>query len=447
MSSLVSRRRSHSIVCSVIAAAVLGLPAVLSAQVFEWTGVSGGVGWSNPGNWNPGVPTSSATTVVAFNNAAVPTMTMDLAGGLTLNRLEFGTQSVPRTLSGTQLLNFAGTNPSIDYRHAAGAAGNIVVGVPVQLQETLTLTGSVDFTRQFAFNSASSLRGTGGLVVESGLYATNSVNNTFTGPVTLGGDVVVQAFGTTATTLLFSGSLELRGFNLTASPSAGHLVATTGVVSGLGEVRVNAVATAQGLYLAGTTPNTFIGTIRANVGTLFIARENQLGDPDNDLVLSNGGALATAGTLPSGSVVTLPASRSITLSAGGRLGSNGSEQLRVEGVISGSGPLQIMAGGRGVVLAGANIFTGNVEVSESGRLTILGDAALGVSGNQLVILGTTLGSEVTLPGSGVVLPASRTIRIDAGRWAGIGATGTDATIAGNIIGGGVMSTFGLGSCA
>lgn len=194
------------------------------------------------------------------------------------------------------------------------------------LKETVTLTGQLDFARQLIFNSASSLWGAGGLVIESGLYATNSVNNTFTGPVTIrgglwggnvgatfgqssqvtveaggaiqlfgtssftanrplsltgsgsaavggyalaasgggtktwsgpivpGGDVVVQAFGTTATSLLLSGLLELRGVHLTASPSAGHLVATTGVVSGLGEVRVNAVAGVQGLYLAGTIP-------------------------------------------------------------------------------------------------------------------------------------------------------------------------------------------------
>lgn len=180
------------------------------------------------------------------------------------------------------------------------------------------------------------------------------------------------------------------------------------------------------------------------MGTWFIARENQLGDPDNDIGLSNGGALATAGTLPFGSIVTLPASRSITLSRGGRLGSNGSEQLRIEGVISGTGPLQIMTGGLGVMLAGENTFSGSIEVADNARLTVLGDAALGQSGNQLVMVGTSLGAGLTLAGSGVTLPASRTIRIDAGRKASFGATGTDATVAGNIMGGGAVSTFGQG---
>jgi hypothetical protein len=496
-------------------AAAFAVPAFASGQVFEWTGASGGAGWSNPANWNPGLPTSGPTTTLTFNNAAVPTMTMDIAGGLSLNRLEFGAASVVRTLSGTQPLIFTGTTPSIDYRHAAGAAGQISVGVPVQLQQTLTLTGQIDFTRQFIFNSASSLTGSGGIILESGVFATNSTTNNFTGPVvlrgglwggnvnatfgqstsvtvepggaiqlfgtssitvnrplslagtgspevggyalaasgggtktwsgptTLAGNATVRSFGTTATSLQLTGTVDLAGHTLTATPTAGNLVRITGVVSGAGGVILNAFADAQGLFLTGTAPNTFTGTVRSNVGTLAIRDDGQLGAAENLVRLTNGGTLSTAGLAGFGGIVELPATRLIELDTGGRLAVQGNEELHVRGVISGTGPLRIGRSGFGVRLFAENTFTGNVEIEQLGTLYIQNDAALGPVSNDIVMLGTTTGGSLVLDGPGMTLSAERTVSVAAGLRGNLGSIGNH-TVASTLTGEGRIAVFGTG---
>lgn len=444
-------------------------------------------------------------------------MTHDIAGGLTINRLEIGAASNVRTLSGTQALIFSGDRPSIFYAHRAGAAGSHSIGVPIQLQQTVTLNGQVDFSRQFVFNDSSTLSGTGGLIIESGLFATNSNTNNFTGPVvirrglwasntnngfgqssrvtvepggsiqlfgnssltvnrpltlagvgtptvggyalaafgagvknwsgaiTLGGNARVTAFANSG--LHLSGSVALEGFELRVGASPGGGVGISGVISGTGGLVYSPAGSAERLSLTGTQPNSFVGVVTANVGTIIIRGDAQLGAAGNRVRLTNGATLATAGLNPFPGVVELPVTRLIELENGGRLtvNVNSQDEMRIRGVISGSGPLRIGRSGSGIKTFADNTFVGNIEIEELGALHIQSDSALGPVTNTVSMLGSTPGSSsLVIEGPGMTLAAGRTVSVDAGRKGNIRAFGVH-TVASTLVGDGRIAVSGSGT--
>jgi|GEM_PF-3875032 len=139
------------------------------------------------------------------------------------------------------------------------------------------------------------------------------------------------------------------------------------------------------LTLSNTT-NDFTGPVTINQLNLIIASDSVLGNADNDLIFNGGALRMTAG-------ITLPASRSITLNAGGgTLETEGAITATVNGVISGAGPLfKTVSSGTGTLILGstANTYQGGTLVN-GGVLQVAADGSLGDPAGYLVINNATL---------------------------------------------------------
>lgn len=356
--------------------------ASLAANPFEWTGL-GGTNWSNSANWLPGPLVGGVDTAIVFDNTTQLVSTLDLAGGLVLNSLTFGPNSGVRGIGGTQPLIFAGTNPTLTMQNTVGS-GSTVIGVPVQLQSTLTVNGGLSFDRQFVLNSAAPISGNGGITLASGLFATNSTQNTFTGPVLIQGGLyganTAAGFGNApSVTIESGGSIQLFGANSTFSVNRSLFLAGSG-------------AQLQGAYAlaaSGAGTKSWSGAITLTGD----ARVQAFGGA----VLNLSGPIALEGH---------------TLTATGS--GNANDRVLISGVVSGEGDIvaNSSTAGRGVALSGTSVstFVGDVRIV-AGRLDIANDNRLGASANVVTLDGGTLGAFTTALGQTVVVPASRSVVI------------------------------------
>jgi fibronectin-binding autotransporter adhesin len=279
---------------------------------------------------------------------------------------------------------------------------------------TLTLTGvAPEITVNSMVNGQTAievpLAGSGGLI-KSGVGRVSLTNNTFTGKVlvnagTLGigrGDTTLGAvpdeFTPDAVTLnggvlynlfrtnqVISMSLATnRG--ITIGPAGGTLTVNNaaqtltinGALSGEGVLIKNGAGRAT---FAGQTTN-FTGKFNVTAGTLSygVAGGDLGSNPESfvaDGIILNSGALLNSGN---GLLVsyTVPDNRGITLGTSGGIfnvdSSSGNVLIFVDSVISG-GQLR-KTGGGGLVLSGANTYTGGTIVSNGSAFTATTGAAL-----------------------------------------------------------------------
>ncbi len=137
-----------------------------------------------------------------------------------------------------------------------------------------------------------------------------------------------------------------------------------GPLSGTGGLTKSGPAT---LILAGT--NAITGPITINQGTLQVPDLAHLGTETSAIVLNDAALRINASA---GSTVTL--SRAISLNGVRGTLDSGAGSLRVDGLISGQGGINVVGD---VILNAINTYTGITEISS--RLTIGSDAVLGAS--------------------------------------------------------------------
>jgi len=154
-----------------------GLTALLvHAAPFAWTGTTSG-NWATGSNWDAGVPASATTTTLVFDNTSQLTTNNNISGGLALNSLTLTANSGKRVLNGNKL-TFDGTAPTLTMMNTLGATSddNTILNTLIQMNQTLSITGGVDFTHQLLFSTTAVFSGTGGLTWAGGIGFINATN-------------------------------------------------------------------------------------------------------------------------------------------------------------------------------------------------------------------------------------------------------------------------------
>jgi|GEM_PF-1980413 len=441
------------------------------AAPFNWTGTTNG-NWATGTNWAEGLPASATTTALIFNNATQLTTSNNISGGLTLNSLTLTANSGKRVLSGNKL-TFDGTAPTLTMVNTVGATADddTIINTPIQMNQTLSITGGVDFTHQLLFGTTAVFSGTGGLTWAGGIGFI-SATNTYSGPTIITAGLLGVnkngAFGSsTGVTVQSGGALQLQGntvinkplmlagmgtedlpaFNATgvtasakswqgsvalaADTSIGAIngasLSISGVISGTANLSILNSADGK-VSLFSPTGNTFVGSVIASRGRLHLFDDNELGPVTNHLTLQDGITI-------SGPV--LPAGRQVTSGVGGFI----TEVLEIDSSIDGPGSVTV----EGSTLTGNNTFTGGLFVKSSnptkGGVAYIGsEASLGVAGGLVQIENNGLLGFL----SGFTVPSARPM-IASGATANLVASGAiTVTVASNITGAGRVEIGPIG---
>jgi autotransporter-associated beta strand protein len=230
-----------------------------------WTGnVSGN--WSNGSNWSPnGVPASSGYTALSFGATTHAAMSNDIAGGLTLNSMTFGSSSPSYTLSGNQLTLDYGLGES---SFTINTNNNIAIGNPIQLgggslyvndfhiggTGTGTLTLSGQLTDDYAPGRALIYSGAGTVVL-------GNPSNTYTGGTVVNSGTLMLATGSSLptghdVTVNAGAQFNLNGSSNTSATAVGALNLNGGTFrqpSGSGDYYVDSITSYGGtIDLTGT---------------------------------------------------------------------------------------------------------------------------------------------------------------------------------------------------
>lgn len=185
--------------------------------------------------------------------------------------------------------------------------------------------------------------------------------------------------------------------------------------------------------LALTATNTFTGNVKISAGTLSVGGTANLGNAANDVLMSNGTALAVTATS------TFAAGRAFGIAGTGTLDIAGGTTSTIQGIVSNNGAAGLLTKSNTgtLVLSGANTYTGGTIVN-GGTLRAGSATAFGTSGDFLVAAPGTLdlnGFNQTfnsLVGTGTVTGANSTIA----------GTFTPGVTPGNTAAGGSMAFVG-----
>lgn len=446
---------------SLAVAALVAVAAEVRAQTFVWTGAGADTNWSSSANWDTGAPTSGASTVVAFNTATQPTTTNDLAGGLTLNSLTFGTGAGARTVNGNALI-FSGTSPTLVSQSTG--AGDVRIAAPITLNQTLSVTGGPSFDAQLLFVTGGGFSGTGGLIWTGGV-GFNNVASTFSGPVQIQGGV----FGTNVATGLGSnvaasvaagGTLQLqngasinKALSLAGAgfESHGALEAATGGGAWSGAITLAANATVGAI-------NPIVGA--TNTNTLTISGGVGLGANTLTANVSSGGGVTISGAVTgTGGITKTGVGTLMVLSSGSNytgptLISAGSATVAHANGFGASSLVTVSPGAtlfvNGVTVARPLSLAGQLSASGistnawSGAITLAGNATLSATGGSASNVTLGINGGIALNGATLTLapePAARNIVSLNSAVTGTGAVNVVTGSGAVVFDGGGASTF------
>jgi autotransporter-associated beta strand protein len=271
----------------VVALTLLAHPLLGNAQTYNWTGGAGFGSWSNPFNWQEGVPVSGTGTALVFNNAANLNSFVDI-GNFTLNSLTFGPLSGAFVLSGNPL-QFTGATPTLTQNapltvSIANAllfdtAGTLSVGNggTLNLSGVLSASSGAAITKTGA--GTLNLSGTnnfgGGLLINQGTVQASKIGalGEANGSVTIASGATLNAnYAVNQDTIDRLSSSSTGLFNLGADTSGLLNFAS----AGLGGIRVGALGrvyytgqmtAADGMYRFGGNGTLVFGTSNALFGT------------------------------------------------------------------------------------------------------------------------------------------------------------------------------------
>jgi hypothetical protein len=361
----------------------------------KWTGAAGDGNFNNPMNWSPQqvpgptdsvtISTAAATTITVTQSDAIQALklskqvtlavsndqsltvgnsetknaSLDNAGTITLNSNYNATDLIiggPKvTLSGSGTIVMGNYNNNF----ITGAAGTDVLDNTDNLIEggsqlgggTLTFVngskGVVDanVSTQLVLNTGSVAVSNAGLLEASagggGLVLDSSVANGSSGKITAAGATVFLANGMT-----------VSGGTLASSGGAAIEISGTATLSGLS----NTVDVTGTVAVVNNTTLTLLGTI-ANGGTIAL----ESGYNYTDLLIGPGGA--TAGT--------------VTLTGGGTIAMGDYPANLIEGSIAGD------------TLVNLNNTIEGAGVLGNGTLTLVNDATISATGNNVLYLNAT----------------------------------------------------------
>ncbi len=409
---------------AVIAGAIL--LANRAAAQDTWTTATSG-NWST-GPWSGGVPVSGTTTSLSFvAGAPTYTATDDIAGTFMLNSITFGASGTV-TIASANILEFAGTSPSITI-----GAGNATISAPVMLGANTTVSGG---SGTLTFSNGVNDNGGGfNLVMASSgslvFAGTNGTTNSSFNQLSLQG-------GTSSIT---GGTLALTQPSLTAGGVTNN---TAGLDMGTAAGQT-ASFTASGGATVNVSENVFVGDAAGSTGTLTITGagttlNNTIGGASGRFAVGNFGN-GTLNILAGASVTTrfLLTNRESGSSATILVDGTGTT-LNVISNASGTGTIQVASnnslGGTG------NTSTATFTISNGAAVNLTGNFALASApGNTGTTTVTGVGS--TGVGSTFAISNQLTIAAAAGATGNLTVSnGASMTIGGQLA---VSESTGVGS--
>ena len=431
------------------------MTSIALSQTFNWTGTTDG-NWNTATNWTPGLPASSTTTALVFDNTSRLATTNNIPGELTLNSLTVGAASGARTFNGNPLI-FAGSAPTLT---RLNTTGNHLFQNAIRLDSSLHLDGPYTLSAQTIIPGI--ISGGGGIIAEEGV-STVSGNNTYTGATIVrdGALLAVSGSGIASTSGV---SVEAGGeLQLLKNTFINRPISLSGTFSGSGQVNralvggflpsmsssgtITLTGPAQIVALGGTGFSESTAVVFPINGRVLLA-ENSLqleAQETNDTLSLN--TISGTGSLnisPSGGTVTIGnidvngavttqgtgAATIETLSGNGTLTIN--KSLTIDGIVSGNRDISILASD---LELGSNLnsFAGNINIGAS--LTAISEGSLGATGNPI----TFTGGSLAFSGSGNL---SRPITTTGGGL--FSSPGFSGTISSNIVGPGSFGFYSFG---
>jgi fibronectin-binding autotransporter adhesin len=385
-------------------------PQVAEAQTsVTWTGGGADANWGTSGNWSTGgPPTTTGTWALSFGGSTRTTGTDNIGGSsdtITLSSLTFlNTSGSAFTLNRSNTRTLTLANGAVITSGSGGNGPSNTINIPL----VMTAGGTATINSNHASSNLLNLSVTGGgtitvnatsasaitwlnapagggndttnYVVRGGIVV-NSASNAFTGLYTFDGGTQVSFTGNAPATvsLLQSGRVTIRSsasilsagtFNAaSAATSDVTLTLEPGSLSNViqGVIQDN-TSKKLGVTLGNTTSgtwtflgiNTYTGTTNISLGVL---------------ALGNGG---TAGSLSPSSPITGAAGSTLRFNRSDTV----TQGTHFNSVIGGS--IQVVqAGPGGLVLNGANTYTGTTTIS-SGRLQV--DSSGSISNSARVVI-------------------------------------------------------------
>ncbi|WP_204561551.1 autotransporter-associated beta strand repeat-containing protein, partial [Azospirillum palustre] len=298
------------------------------------------------------------------------------------------------------------------------AGGTLAVTGATTIDNAIALSSDSSITNPNAVTLSGAITGTGGLTkLDSGKLTLSNAGNSWSGGITLRGEVELGATGT-----IGSGTITLNGGTLTTTASSQTLTNAIAIGSNDGTVKTANALTLSGIVsgsgaltktgagtvtLSGT--NTYTGATTVSAGTLRASGGSAIGDGNAVSVGANGtlnlSANETIGSLSGSGAVTLGG---YTLTTGGA-----NSDTTFSGVLSGTGGLTKTGSGT-LTLTGANSYTGSTTVS-AGTLAASGSGTVGSGSAVTVASGATLSSTAaslslgSLAGDGTVSIGANTL--------------------------------------
>lgn len=407
-SSRLLRTKLNPLYAAMLPLMVLGMSTSTSVQAVDETYNVNGGNWSTGSNWaDSSAPVSDNALRLIFNRGTTTSSTHDL-GNLTLNRFSPSTPFTGSTIltidgaAGTDILTFDGTTPQIDITSAAVDSFTIRFNVPVVLNQTLTVQGTINKDGMVEFNG--NVSGTGGLTV------TNDAEVRFQGGgKTYSGTTTIDA-GTRLLNIDDNNSLSANSAHVINGTLFMRRQSSIGSLSGSGTISSDS-SSSKITIGALNTSTSFSGRItgsgsfaKTGTGTLTLTGNNT----------RSGGITISDGTLQVGDGGTTGSIRGNTTNNSALI-FNRSDASSYSGAISGTGTVTKQGAGT-LTLTGNNTYSGITTIS-AGTLQI-GNG--GTSG--------TLGTNKTTNNSALIFNRS-----DA------------TTYAGNIEGSGTVTKQGTGT--
>ena len=363
----------------------------------EWSGAGANDNSTTANNWNGWNGSNGALDpgdALRFDNtgAARTTPNIDTSYTTPLGQLGFN-ESTPYILSGVGGFTLAEGGSIVNDSSVAQTIG-VALSAAVSTLGIRTDGGDLTFTSGADIDlSASSVTdlfvsgpddvSVAGVISGSGamITKTGSGTLTLTGSNTYGGLTDIRDGEVIGSSFSLPGDVRNEGQLTFNQSSAG---AYSGEISGSGNVTI---AGSDVLTLSG--PNTYTGTTTLKSGTLQISSESVLGSvpasPTAGNFVFDGGTLAVDVSL------ALNANRGIDVAAGGgTIEASTGDVLTYNGILAGSGNLEI-AGNGSVVLGGsdANTFAGDLTLT-SGTLQLQKSGGVDALSGTISLDGGTL---------------------------------------------------------
>jgi fibronectin-binding autotransporter adhesin len=371
------------------------------AQSFVWIGGGTNGDWSNPSNWTPGIPASSATTAITFAGGNNLSTNQNIANPFDLNSLTFDVSAGPFVINSGALRFLANgaTAPLI----SVDTASPITINSPV------------------IFNATGSVGGTGtGTLTFGPLTVAQGTLTLGRGGVTAG-NLTLGATGATAAPILSTGAntLNLTG-NITYNPNAN--IQPAGTVNGLlalsaGNHTITGTNSGSDFYslvlnanMSGPGGITIQDTAGGNSPNIILRGANTYAGPT---ILNNPNSIVFAGatnTLPNTTDLQLLPNSFLSLNpVTAQPGVTTGSFNQTVGTLTGPESAQIALGTATLTVGTTNAnsaFTGSIG-GAGGSLTKVGTGALTLGGSTASYSGSFYSGTTTV--SGGTLLANNTV--------------------------------------